>query len=69
MFSMFIKRHHKKTLVTNLYTIEDNKKQYYYTVYTNGEGKEVNSELRTQDGKFVTNPSIHDKIKNLVLSK
>lgn len=66
---MFIKRHHRKTLVTDLYTIQDKKDQYYYTLYTNGKNKEVSSELRTQNGKAIDNHDILSEIKHLVLSK
>jgi hypothetical protein len=61
---MKLKRHHRKHLVTDLYTIQDEKKEYYYIVYSTGNGKFINEELKTQDGKTVNLD--HPRAENLL---
>ena len=47
---MKIKRHHRKTIVTDLYTVEHKNELYFFITHTNGKGKEINKELRKHNG-------------------
>jgi hypothetical protein len=52
---MKIKRHHRKNIITDLYTIEYKNKMFYFIKHQTGSGKEINKEIRKQDGE-VLNP-------------
>ena len=63
---MKLTNHKRKTIVTDLYTVEENKKTYYFIRHTNGKGKLIFEELRTQRGKVIQKNSLIAEAQQLI---
>lgn len=58
---MKLKRHHRKNIVTDLYTLEYNDQTFYYIKHTTGSGKKINEEIRKQNGNILDPNSLYTK--------